>query len=368
MKKNVMFMTHSEKKGGAEQSLIHLINFMDTSKYNIFLLCPEGTEYLSEISVPIRIINLKLQTLKKDFGISYVTTIKKISDIIKANRINVVHANGWRAPWFALPFRFNRRIKTIWHHRDRFESFAYNLALPFFMDNIICISNYVKGTLHSIHHNKCKVIYNGIDNRQINNMIISSEYKTKHRNEFIIGAFGRITEWKRFDIIIKAFYLFFKKNPGIKCKLYIVGGTGVDGSDDYYQYLLELIKSYDIKDQVQLWGHVKNPLEIMKLCDLTINFSDREPFGRVVIESLLMRTPVIVADSGGAPEIINITKGGLVAKDNDENDLYLKILEIFGMDMDTYSELCENGYTNTLEYFNMPLLIKEIEQLYINKV
>jgi hypothetical protein len=37
---NVLFITHADKKGGAEQSLIHLINYLDTSIYRIHLLSP----------------------------------------------------------------------------------------------------------------------------------------------------------------------------------------------------------------------------------------------------------------------------------------------------------------------------------------
>ncbi len=82
-KENILYVTHSSKKGGAEQSLIHLLNNLDTSKFNIYLVCPKGTEYLNEVMVPFTEINLKLESIKQGNFLNYLKEVLSLKKIIK---------------------------------------------------------------------------------------------------------------------------------------------------------------------------------------------------------------------------------------------------------------------------------------------
>lgn len=101
----------------------------------------------------------------------------------------------------------------------------------------------------------------------------------------------------------------------------------------------------------------------MKECDLTINFSLNEPFGRVIIESMLAQTPVIVADSGGAPEIIHHTKGGFIVKDGDVEELYQTIQRVYDKTVD-HQELAVSGYVSVMKDFNMNTIARKVESTY----
>ncbi|PAE18199.1 hypothetical protein CHH91_00025, partial [Virgibacillus sp. 7505] len=219
-----------------------------------------------------------------------------------------------------IPFKF-KKIKKIWHHRDSFQSPFYNNLLPVFVDKVVCISNYVKSTLSNLHSNKAIVVYNGIN---------TDDYYFSERNQvFTIGSFGRITEWKRFDLIIKAAHKFQEKYNIKDWKLNIFGDTSVDGSSEYELSLMKLVNDLDISKNVELKGATKEPLLKMSQSDVTVNFSKNEPFGRVIIESLIVSTPVICADSGGAPEIIKKTGGGLIARDGDIEHLADQLFKLY---------------------------------------
>ncbi|MCT1391448.1 glycosyltransferase family 4 protein [Peribacillus frigoritolerans] len=358
----ILFLTHSSKKGGAEQSLIHLINKLDCEKYKLFLVCPNDTEYLGEIHAPITIIKINLDSIKKYFGFKYVSTVVDLNKIIVNNKIDIIHANGWRSPWYAIPFKFKKKVKTIWHHRDRFNSLFYNFILPFFFDKVICISYFVKSTLSPIHQKRSQVIYNGV------NFSVEKFPKKvrdfKEDDKFIIGAFGRIVEWKRFDLIIIACKNFYDLEKKSNWKLVLVGGTDIDGTDKYLEYLKKIVKDNGLENNVEFAGHTNKPLQKMSECDITINFSDREPFGRVIIESLAVKTPVIVADSGGAPEIIRKTHGGLIAKESNINDLANKIQEFYLMKNKKYHFYVESGFEEVTNLFNMEKNSEEVSNLY----
>src|SRR3546814_14386086 len=55
----------------------------------------------------------------------------------------------------------------------------------------------------------------------------------------------------------------------------------------------------------------------MAACDALIVTAVEEPFGRTLIEAMLLRTPVVAANSGGNPEAIRHGETGLLAPADD---------------------------------------------------
>lgn len=353
---NVMFVTHADKKGGAEQSLIHLINYLDTSQYRIFLLSPGDAEYLNEIKTEYEHFPLRLNSIKKKLGFGYLETVFQIKSFVKKNHIDIVHANGWRAPWYTAPLKFLSKCKLVWHHRDYTHLRMFNRVLPRFFDQVICISQFVA---NSIEGQNKTIIYNGVDTE------LGLTIKNRNFMEddtLVIGTFGRIVEWKRYHLMIEA----VKKladNKKYNWKLIIVGDTSVDGSDEYFNNMIQKVITYGLEDNIIFYGYSKKPLELMKECDLTINFSLNEPFGRVIIESMLVQTPVIVSDSGGAPEIIQMTQGGFIVKDGDVEELYQTIQKVYDNRVN-YQELASKGHASVMNDFNMDTIARKVEDTY----
>jgi len=353
---NVMFVTHADKKGGAEQSLIHLINYLDTSQYRIHLLSPENADYLSEIRTEYKHFPLRLNSIKKKLGFGYLETVFRIKSYVTRNHIDIVHANGWRAPWYTAPLKFITKSKLVWHHRDHTHLRMFNRVLPRFFDQVICISQFVA---NSIEGKNKTIIYNGVDTEL---GLTMKNRSFMEDDTLVIGTFGRIVEWKRYHLMIEA----VKKladNKKYNWKLLIVGDTSVDGSDRYFNDMIQKVIEYGLEDNVIFYGYSKKPLELMKECDLTINFSLNEPFGRVIIESMLVQTPVIVADSGGAPEIIHLTKGGFIVKDGDVEELYQTIQLVYDKRVN-YQELSSQGHTSAMNDFNMNTIARKVENTY----
>ncbi|TJY43455.1 glycosyltransferase [Cohnella pontilimi] len=355
-KTNVMFVTHADRKGGAEQSLIHLINYLDTSKYNLFLLSPPDTAYLNEIRTKYKHFPLRLNSIKKRFGFGYLETVFRIKSFVKKHRIEIVHANGWRAPWYTAPLKFMTKCKLVWHHRDYTHLRMFNHVLPRFFDRVICISRFVANSLQG--GNKT-IIYNGVDPE----LAVTSKSRVFMQDDtLVIGTFGRIVEWKRYHLIMEA----VKKlaDAGIyNWKLFIVGDASVDGSEGYFNDLIRKAIEYGLEENIIFYGHSKNPLDLMKECDLTINFSLNEPFGRVIIESLLAQTPVIVSDSGGAPEIIRETRGGFIVKDGDVEELYRTIRRVYNKAVN-HQELSRRGHASVMNDFHMRMIAAKVEHTY----
>jgi glycosyltransferase involved in cell wall biosynthesis len=353
---NVLFVTHADKKGGAEQSLIHLINFLDTAQYKIFLLSPGHAEYLNEIKTEYEHFPLGLNSIKQKFGFGYLETVYRMKRFVNKNQIDIIHANGWRAPWYTAPLKFLTKCKLVWHHRDYTHLRMFNRVLPKFFDQVICISHFVA---NSIHGNNKTIIYNGVDP----GLVLAKKSRSFMEDDtLVIGTFGRIVEWKRYHLVIEAVKKLTDSRRD-NWKLLIVGDASVDGSESYFDEMIQKVIEYGLENHIVFYGYSNKPLEIMKECDLTINFSLNEPFGRVIIESLLMQTPVIVSDSGGAPEIIHQTRGGFIVKDGDVEELYQTIQRVYDKSVN-YQELSNQGYTSVMNDFNMQTIANKVEQTY----
>lgn len=131
---------------------------------------------------------------------------------------------------------------------------------------------------------------------------------TKDNSEIEILCLGTIDYNKRQDLILKALEL----NPNKNIKLYIVGKVI---EDSYYQELLKFVDDKNMKEQVQFIPFLSNPYPLLKRVDFLVSLSESEGLPGVVIESLLLNTPVICTNSSqGIWEILD-------AKDLYKNDL-----------------------------------------------
>ena len=81
--------------------------------------------------------------------------------------------------------------------------------------------------------------------------------------------------------------------------------------------LRDLAKSMGIEDKVQIVGF-RHPIEAwIAGMDLLMATSEREPFGRTLIEAMAVGTPVVASATAGHLEIIDDERTGLLVPPND---------------------------------------------------
>lgn len=120
---------------------------------------------------------------------------------------------------------------------------------------------------------------------------------------FSIISVGRICYEKRFfeiPVIAKAL-----RDKGVNFKWYIIG----DGSPAETATLDKAIKENGVGDSVIHLGRKDNPYPYIAQCDLLVSTSLSETFSYVVFEAKSLGVPVVCADFGTAPEILNDTEG-----------------------------------------------------------
>lgn len=105
---------------------------------------------------------------------------------------------------------------------------------------------------------------------------------------------------------------------GIKATLDIYG----DGRSEYEQMLQKKIELLNAQDFITWYGKVPSAWKNIYQADGLLVCSQKEAFGRITVEGMLMETPVIGAASGGTKELIGENEErGYLFRPNDLNDL-----------------------------------------------
>jgi len=205
----------------------------------------------------------------------------------------------------------------IWHIREAIKS--YNLKftlgdsfarkfLNVGADKYIVISDFIKESyLDLLPHNRIKRIYNGVS------FILDKPRKSNTISENInLCCVGIICKEKnQLDILI-AIKILKERGKG-NVILHLVGGA----KEDYLAELQQFISINSLEGNVIMHGHQTNVNEIVSTMNVGIMPSIGEGFGRVSVEYMLHKMPVIANNSGANVEIIINGLNGFLYNKND---------------------------------------------------
>lgn len=170
-------------------------------------------------------------------------------------------------------------------------------------DAIIAISNFTKNKIvdnYGIEPNKIEVIYNAIDLNYFNQEVSSSNtlLDLKKQGKKIVLFVGRITLQKGPDYFLRAAVKVLQFNKDV---VFVMAGSG-----DMEKKIIEMAAEKGIADKFLFAGFLTGDdlKKAYTAADLFVLPSVSEPFGLVVLESLMLRTPVLVSKQSGVAEVI----------------------------------------------------------------
>ena len=129
------------------------------------------------------------------------------------------------------------------------------------------------------------------------------------RTQRVVGIVGRITKYKQQDLLLRAIPGLLARHPDLG---FVVVGTAQESEAWYEESLRRIVVDLGIVERVAFMGDRHDAVEIMtELAALCVT-SDREPFPRVVLEAQAVGCPVVAANTGGCPEMIEHGITGLL--------------------------------------------------------
>lgn len=322
-KKKIVFFVESMHCGGAERSLLSLLNNLDPDKYNIDLLVirkggefekfiPEWIKYKSlnlNLSLIGRIKYKLLSLLNSKthkaqlFWRAFKNEIK-----IHTEKYDIAVAWGQGFATYFTAEKIKAKRKFAWvntdyekagykfkHDKDKYGSF----------DKIVGVSEFVRESMQKhINENNVMHIRNIIDAEDINlraNNKKSIEFDNK---KLSIVSIGRLAKQKAFDLTIKTAKAL--SDQGVDFKWYIIG----EGTER--KYLEDLISEYSLGDNVTLLGFRDNPYPYIKACDIYVQTSAFEGLGRTLIEASILCKPIVTTNFPTAYGLVEDGKTGFI--------------------------------------------------------
>ncbi|WP_430817685.1 glycosyltransferase family 4 protein [Carboxylicivirga sp. RSCT41] len=162
---------------------------------------------------------------------------------------------------------------------------------------------------------------------------------------------GRMDKGKGILELIESMPLIIRKWPNTTLS---IAGSPMNRDQECYQVNCEeAVKKLSLDNSVRFVGHQENPIDFLRNYDITIFPSTwDEPFGRVLVESILAGVPVIGRAIGAVAEILNDSKQQWVFKNNHE--LCEIINRIHNYPFEQVSKFQRNNYsisnvTNNIE-------------------
>ena len=362
----ILFLVPNLNIGGAERTIVNLLNGIDKNKFicKLILYQKEG-ELLKKLKPHTKVINLSVS----NSGLA----ILKITKHLNIEKPDVVFST-LRYPNAAMYISSKlctSNPKVIIRETNNFTAAGLKVnPLEIFVswcyrnaDKVISLSKGVALDLrkrHQISKNKIKVIYNPVDTNYIRkegkkklNIKIPRDFSKK--SKFNMISVGSLEIQKGHDILIKS----LKKIKNIDFYLFIVGKGSQQKS------LQRLIDDCKLSDRIFLTGELKNPYNLISRSDLFVLPSRWEGFGHVIVESMALGTPVLSSNCKSGPnEIITNNINGKLFSLNSQTALIKAIQDIY-KDIKLRKLLSKNGKIQA-EKYNISKITNEYQKEFLN--
>jgi glycosyltransferase involved in cell wall biosynthesis len=252
----------------------------------------------------------------------------KLYRIIKARKVNIIHARSrapawsayYAAKWAGIPFMttFHGIYGTEGAIKRHYNRIMLKGA------RVIAVSNYVREHIlatYKVDPAIIRTIPRGVDFHLFDEAKLIPDRLQQLTKSWglydnfapVIFCPGRISRIKGQHILIEALAKLKQTTPF----LCIIAGADT-GHEDYREELLELIRARGLAENVRLAGATNFMAEAYTLSNIVVVPSIQpESFGRVAIEAQAMGRLVIATDHGGAREtIVGNETGYLVPPSN----------------------------------------------------
>jgi len=367
----IVFLSSEDMISGAEISLFELVTGLSGHYHPEVWIGGKGPLYdkflqfnVSLKLVPKLSLNFSRYSKKSDLIKAFVKlpySMFTVFQEIRKSDAETVFVNTFKSLLISFPGILLTSKKVIYWAHDAFKFDSktqfgkrnfYKCVFRILKIHVVCNSKY---TSLSLKENF------GITSDHILNPIVrvvATQRKNSSETLIKLGICGRIAEWKGQLFALKALAPLLSNSNNLVLE---VLGSPLFGDEIYFQQVKNFIADNSMSEKVILIPFSAEPEKIVATWDLSIHAAiEPEPFGRTIVESLMVGVPVIVPNVGGPLEIISERINGLTYKIGDVDDLANKVKE-FLENSKLRKELVSNA-GNVFSIFNPQQQIAAFEE------
>jgi glycosyltransferase involved in cell wall biosynthesis len=368
----VLFPFVGDSVGGSHWSILGLYRILDKSSNidPVFVLHSLGplSDFLDTHKITYQILPINSLAGEKSSTVSVFSLILRnfysIYRFIYANNIDIVHGNDLRINLSWSSPTFFSSSKYVWHQRQIFSKSKKWYFVKYLANHLITISYFVHKTTPRNIKKEFKSCINNPFN--ISNLYEKKKSRAKVNSTYniadsdvLIGYVGRIVSWKHVEDILYALSSIVTSSSVSNIHLLIVG----TGDSKYLEHIVSIVDSENLNQYVTMTGFIDNPSFLLASLDLLIASSHNEPFGRVLVESMLQKTLVLSSSSGAHTEIISHGVDGFLYDKDSSESLHDSILKILFGDINKQM-IIEAAYQKSVDSYSAVEHAQKVSDLY----
>jgi len=360
----ILHVSSAVDLGGGEKHIIDLGRNLDARGHEVYLALRPTNKWQHRVDYlsPERILHV---SIRNSFG---VFSAKRISDFIKENEIDIVHAHVARdyipASIACIAAKRARFIITrhVMFPLKPFNRFALkNLAMA------IGVSPAVGERLQDIFpKNKVCVIPNGIE------MIEHSDgERDELRREFrqfhsipddalLVGTVGQLIQLKGQRDLILAAAEIVKEVPNAR---FVIVGQDNTLDKKFRTELRRIAKVSGLDDKILWLDWVDDLPSLFAALDLYVSPSHSESFGIATLEAMSAGLPVVATRTDGSRELIN--RREMLVPFGDPVKLAKRITELL-KDEGLRSSVAVEMQRRAFDNFALDKMADRVESLYLD--
>lgn len=328
--KKIVFVIESLHLGGAEKSLVTLLQNLDYKRYDVDLITfQKGGIFTDLVPQEVQQIFIELPKLsffdRLKFAIKRKTNpeihdaqlfwpfIKKhLKRRLEAYNVAIAYNQGF-STYFTSDFVL-AETKYSWLNTD-YQKAGYQIHLDYPVykkfKKVIVVSPEGKesfnGALEYIGKRLPVEIIKDITDRKALEAQANHTLKRKFRSDVVnIVSVGRLASPKGFSLAVSACALL--KMRGYNINWYVIG----EGAER--KPLEQKIKNELLQDDFFLLGADNNPYPYMRACDIYVQTSLFEGLGLTVIEAAYLNKPIVCTNFPTVHGILRDEETGLIAE------------------------------------------------------
>lgn len=386
---NVLYLNHSEQISGAEQSLRSLLwQFRRAHPEVAPILVLPGAGPLAEMMrdeewnvtfAPLRRIARPANALGGMSALVHVLrTAPFVTRLVKQTHCDLVHSNSTTAHLVGGLAAERMEKPAIWHARDLVSLERIAPALAQRATWIIAISGCVAERLQAdgVPPEKVRIIHNGLDPDEWHPRGKNSENSDGNARQsqlrqslglgsetFVFGCPAQLVPWKNQEAFIEAAAALCEDEDCGRARFAIVGGDLWGEHRDYATRLRALVKKHNLQERFNFVPHQRDNIDALCALDAIVLPSHEEPFGRVLIEGMALRIPVVAYGENGPLEIITHGHDGLLVPPEEENGLAHAMKKLLH-DHELRAHLASHSRQSVVEKFHIADTAQRVLDIY----
>jgi glycosyltransferase involved in cell wall biosynthesis len=351
----VGFVSHSSGARGAEKALLEAIDALHNYPITSHVFVPGDGPLVDELrsldidysfytAVPWVTTRRTIWRSLAKTSVGFFQAIK-LAKQLQEKSCQLVYSNSMAiatGAWAATV----ARLPHVWHiHEFGYEDHGLHFDLGakvakqvfqkgggIFIVNSYVVADKLRQLVDvSDFEDKHRVIYQSVTIPPVRSVSVDKKHSDL-KTLILVGALHK--NKGQMDAVLAVNQL---KKEGLELNLLLVG----DG--EFRSQLQQSVDELNLQDNVSLIGFVEDVSQWYAQADIVLVCSRREAFGRVAVEGMLSRKPVIVSNVGGLVEIVEDGVTGLHYEPGNIGQLADKI-KLLLANQKLATEIAENGF------------------------